>query len=358
MEKVLIYPYDIESYVLVKYSHLLVNLQISKVVSLQGWGYVGSYINIGKDVLEIGADFEEAMEECSVVWFVKSKREIDFEKFIFPLYKKAVLRNKKIIFTCEVEEASKKQILLLAGNKNVYFPNSAYNIEEQIIFHSEIDVPIVLVAGTTPYTDKFNTQLVLYNNLKKLGYKVLLIGTKEYTQFFGGQIFPEFLFENNIESSQKVILLNNYVNNMVEHVKPDIVIAGVPGGIIPVTEHIPIDYGVLGFQMGQALRPDCIVLNLMANNYSKGEIDDIGKEAIRILNSNKVFYTVTDKLIDLKDTEKNKMIQYVSLDESYVLQKIKDYDEKVFFHGSKNNMEQLVEYIINYLAEDIEIQII
>lgn len=69
-------------------------------------------------------------------------------------------------------------------------------------------IPVVFIAGITPYTEKFHVQLALRKHLLDDGYKVSQIGSKAFCNLFGFHAYPAFMNES-MDNTKKYFCLES-----------------------------------------------------------------------------------------------------------------------------------------------------
>ena len=91
----------------------------------------------------------------------------------------------KIIDLCKNKGA--KEIV-----KQVSASDIELSVSDNVLY--KFDTPIVAVAGTGSFTQKFDLQLYLRKELLNLGYKVSQVGTRPYCEMFDFQSMPKWMF--------------------------------------------------------------------------------------------------------------------------------------------------------------------
>jgi len=129
-----------------------------------------------------------------------------------------------------------------------------------------INVPVIGILGDGKLTDKFQIQIALDKSFKRLGYNVLSITAKEYADFLGMSLIPNFIFEP-MYLSDKIVALNQYFYNIIFHLKPDLVLLNIPGGALPISEQYVKEFGEFAYTLCNALSPDILIRTLYFNNY-------------------------------------------------------------------------------------------
>ncbi|MNN32432.1 hypothetical protein D3C81_1461540 [compost metagenome] len=113
--------------------------------------------------------------------------------------------------------------------------------------------------------NKFDIQLELGYFFKQSGYKVLQLGTKKISELFGFRSLPDFLYNNSLSVTDRVLAFNHYLYNLSQAEAPDLIIVGYPGGILPINEVHHNDYGDVPFIISNALQTDIGILSLYYN---------------------------------------------------------------------------------------------
>lgn len=140
-----------------------------------------------------------------------------------------------------------------------------------------IDVPVVFVAGITHYTEKFHVQLVLRKHLLDYGYKVSQIGSKQYSGLFGFHSFPSFMIEP-MDNTERILLFRKYVKYIEQEEQPNIVVIGIPGGIMAVNKKHHFDFGMTAYMVSQAVEPDYTIMSMLyGKNYTKDQLEEINQ---------------------------------------------------------------------------------
>lgn len=141
----------------------------------------------------------------------------------------------------------------------------------------KLEVPVIFVAGVTPYTEKFHVQLALRKRLLDNGYKVSQIGSKEYSGLFGFHSYPLFMSEP-MDNTKRILLFRKYVKYIELKEQPDIIVIGIPGGIMGINKKHHFDFGMTAYMVSQAVEPDYVIMNMLyGQNYTKEQLEEINQ---------------------------------------------------------------------------------
>lgn len=251
MIKTMIYPYDEESYPLVKFKNRLSEIEIVKTVSPKGWRFKENEIN----GIKVEYDFITALDECEAVWFVEPMLELPFEEMIIPKLDLAIQKNKSIIWTRKENLKCDKEYKRIEKETD--------GVEENL-FESEelykIDIPVIAVLGITERTNKYEIQLALQQELEMRGINTYILGSRNIPFFSRVFRIPEKLL--NMQNDRYQILgFNHYVKRIEKVYQPDCIIVGVPGETSAFSTKIVNNFGMLCKKMLEAINPDLVVLS-------------------------------------------------------------------------------------------------
>lgn len=273
-KKALIYPYDIESAAIIRSKEFSAKYVLIAAIAPQGWGYTGKDVG---DVdgqapfgVKVDSCFEKYIDDCDTVIFIQSEHTIDFNKNVYPKIHSAIAKKKEIICLINKYDLSDLRKLALENKVNfIEYDYSPFEVITKNAYIMNIDTPIVAILGLAENMDKFQIQLMVTEQLKQMGYKTLLIGSRYYTDLVGGIPFPKFMFETKLSESEKIKNFNRFVKSQESIYKPDIIILGVPGGILPYNKIINNNFGITAFECMQAVPPDFCILSLYSNIYTE-----------------------------------------------------------------------------------------
>ncbi len=366
-EKVIVFPYNLEFSPIIRHKDLLKNLTIVGLVSPIGWGFNGKdacTADGGSEINKIvSCDFEGLLNKCDTVIICNSRDPLDFKCEIYPNIIKAISCRKNIICLISLEDENKAEIKRLCNENNVYFKylysnrKKSYNtggIEKLF----KIETPIVFVIGTTIRTSKFEIQLNIKEGLLNIGYKISQIGSRDYCDLLGFHSFPGFMYDNNLNEAQKIVLFNNYVKRIEYDEKPDLIIIGIPGGIMKINDTFTNNFGIFAYEVSQAVSPDYVICSTLYEEYTN-------EYFIRLANSVKYklgfevdcFNFANVKLDWVKSNEQNSEV-YVSLDSRFINKEKKRYrglDIPLYNIFSMNDSQVIISDIVKKLSEYSEI---
>jgi peptide maturation system protein (TIGR04066 family) len=361
-ERVAVYPLTTDFERFLKYKNLIdESLQISDIVLPPGWNKSELKEDNG---MKLHTDFDEALEESDTVLFAEMNANmVYYDKMNDMLRNKMLIsygRDKNIIILNRLNDMLNDEITELYKNKKQYYKNfcSGLNSPEknkdfyisEII--NEIETPVIFVMGLWENTDKFLIQLALRDFFLKQGYKISQIGSKFYSEIFGFHSFPRFMFDK-IYESQKITFFNHYVKSLEKEENPDVIIIGIPGGIMPYNGNFTNKFGITAFEVSNAIKPSYTVFSLLFNDYKK-EYFELMQANVR----NKFGYDIDcfnlgSKLFEVTDSQENKTEIYSNMDQIKIKDikfKLDQFDLPIYNILETADVEKMSEHIINSLA--------
>lgn len=362
--KTMVYPYSLEISPIVRHKDLLENNQIVSLVSPEGWGMTGKDASLADNGEKLGmtirSDFEECLDLCDTVLFCQSVHTLDYETIIKPKILKAIQLKKDIIITIPLDKKELDYISqqALLNNLNFEYYGHIKGKTENCIGDKEvriydINTPVIFVMGMGCRTNKFEIQLSLSENLQKMGYNVSQIGSRGYCELFGFHSFPDFMYSDKISETNKILLFNHFIKNIEKTENPDLIIIGIPGGIMPINDTITNNFGILSYEVSQAVVPDLAVFGCYCGDYYKDYLAEIRRLIKYKLNSNVECFCIANAIIDGNESEYKHEAVYISVPSEYVDKKVQEYrfyGEKFFNVLNTQDSKEMTEHIVDVLA--------
>lgn len=224
-----------------------------------------------------------------------------------PFLKESIKRGKNIVYAEKKKENDVSEI-------------------ESIVDEQGITVPVVFVAGTTPYTEKFHVQLNLRRHLIEDGYKISQIGSKSYSSLFGFHSYPTFM-SDCMDNTQKIILFRKYVKYIEILEQPDLIIIGIPGGIMAVNKKHHFDFGMTAYMISQAIEPDYVIMTMLySKDYTIEQLEEIRQVCRFRLNFEIDSFHLSNALLD-PATLKSEKLKFIKMGKKEYIDKVDDlYD--------------------------------
>ena len=357
-EKLLIYPFDYE--MLPALDRILDEEQytVSGIVSFGGWGYIGkdagNIIYGAAKGLVVSNDFYTELVKCDTVLFCKSDNEIVDFISILEKMRESLRAKKNIICFYKLDQKIQNELEETAHNEGVYFriciseyePSVNYELK-RLIKLSDFHASVIFVMGISENTNKYGVELVLHRNFQKAGYHSVLVGSKTYGSFFGDYDIPNFMYDNSVMDYEKPLLFNKFIKEIEKKENPDVIIIGVPGGIMPIDKRNTNRFGMMAYQISCALPADvtflCNHFNFFDDNYFN-YINPLmkyrfGKEIDCMF--------VNNSVIDLINEDVQGEVSFIHVFPEKVTQEVKRIAKKNVF----SDIDKMYQYVLNLLEQ-------
>lgn len=371
-ERIVIYPYGSEAAPFVRFRELLSNYVITGLVAPMGWGFNNkdaSMADRGEAVgLTIKARLEQVFDECDTVLISDYVSKIDINKTIIKNIKISIEHKKNIICCTELDNADIEELEKLSSSQGVYFKymleekdnilENYYNNETTIV---DIETPVVMVAGVSENTNKFNIQLALREALIREGYNVCSVGTRRYCELFGVNSFPEFMYSGTLKEENKIAKFNRYIKELEDKDSPDVIVIGVPGGIMPINNIFTNRFGVLAYEVCNAITPDFAICGVLYDEVNSDYFDMLLTSVKYKLGFEIDCFSISNAQFDWLSSKYDLEKRYNYLDNNVVNDQITRHSDNVkpiYNITNHEDKKMLYKYMISTLVEYGESQVI
>ncbi len=243
MKKLLLYPFTYEHREIFRYKKYIADYQYITGVTANepDFYFLNNYIKEFSDV-SIENKFENALDNCDTVLFcttdtLKLEKEVYLENI-----RKATEKKREVFLTKKCRELlgddCPKNVTILEKMSQINRLNC--NEKEYL---KNISVPAIGIMGMGQFCNKFCTELEIHEFFKGKGYKAQYFGSKDFAPLFGGMLLPDFLFDTKKSVTKRILLWNQYLFELCKAEQPDILIIGIPGGIMPLNNKILNGFG-------------------------------------------------------------------------------------------------------------------
>ncbi len=357
---VAVFPYDNEMYPYLQHNSMLKNINIQVLLSPNGWA-------MGKESI-CGYMVQTTLSEVDyrgidAVWITDSLNKLQ-DGQLYEVIENMLKHNKQILLARAVQKTVYNKISELvkdySGNMiDVMKTSEISDIEISPMVLHDIYTPIICVAGVGEQTDKFLVQLSTKRYLEEKGYHVVLVSSRKNSVFLNNTYtFPGFM-DTNIPSEQKIILYNHFIKKIEQKEKPEVIILGVPEGIMPISKFQVGYFGIHAFEILNAVNPDFLVMCLYGNNVTDKYVTEI-KQIVKYkyMTDIECFY-ISGTAQDVFTVNRSIPIEYFSRKQSDIedlrikLESDTDKQEKIFTETSVGIMGQ---YIIDCLNDNAEME--
>ncbi|MDY3122449.1 TIGR04066 family peptide maturation system protein [Suipraeoptans intestinalis] len=257
MKKLMIYPYTNEVEELLQYPSLS-----SSQYTIHCIGFEDSHTPMLHHVMNnyniyCTANLEEGCRLCDSVLLIENTM-----KFFHHSYMDII----------KIAHRLKKDILLskrLFNRLNLSSSTiGSYTIIDQVDFKTQSEserayfdsIPTIVVMGMGENCSKFFVQLGIYSTLVRNDINVLSICSNPLGVIAGMYCIPAALYSEDFSLVKKVAFFSEWVRAIVYKNKPDIVLIGCPGGLLPLANYCHNYYGELALIISNSVVCDIGIL--------------------------------------------------------------------------------------------------
>ena len=266
-KKISVFPINHENVALVRFAHMgnfepfaLLSPELNildgcDISKLDGGSFAG---------IPLQANYEDIIAKSDVVYFVDSKN-ITAEEVSH--YRELIEFSTKLKKEIMVSDTVKRKLKLsVAEDKNdIEEMFEDFTVNPQL---KQIDAPIISILSMGEDCGQPQTEFCARKYLLDKGYKVMQVGSQEYSNVIGWINFPDFLFDPQVDEFDKVMAFNRFVYKHYVKENPDIILLGVPNPIMKYNDDILNGLGILPFIVQSAVKSDIGIVNLYFAEYA------------------------------------------------------------------------------------------
>lgn len=281
--KWLIYPYTPKSIPIIRNKELLKCGEIVQIAAPLGFGLDGKDGYIWGEEKSEYIISSEIDRKIDGIWITPEIAYMSIDEILTAI-ETLPIANKVIYYSAYLNIDDENKIIGLCKNmgaKKIVQQRSASDIElsvcDNVLY--KFDTPIIAVAGAGSFSQKFDLQLYLRKEFLNLGYKISQVGSRPYCEMFGFQSMPKWMFDSTYTDKEKVYAFNHYLKLIEINEKPEVMIIGLPEGIIPFNEKHSQGFGLCAYEICSAIHPDYLIMSLYNGEYTQQFLDEMNNLA-------------------------------------------------------------------------------
>lgn len=281
---VLIYPYNYNVAPFIRYREILSDFDIVGADTLPGLllsGRDAAFADEGMPTgITVTTSFHESCEKAdTLIWAECSSalRKSGFKTIIKNILY-ALDCGKEIVCLDDIDPsviAFLKSYAEETPGEFIHYKDLCYQSCDTGFTSIELKVPVIMVGSIHEGNSKFELQMMLYKNLQKAGLKILYIGSKPYSEVFGFHSIPDFMFQAERTEGEKIRGFKNYIRHLIDQENPDVILIGIPGGILPCHDKVDYNFGMLYYEILQVVIPDFMIMMLPGDNYQDNALRNL-----------------------------------------------------------------------------------
>lgn len=260
MRKIWFFPYHPDMDLLIEQRYRLKNVTILGISSYKEDAVLVDPLN---KMLGSSGNFEKELAECDQLVLLENYRNCKTEKY-YEMMEKAISGGVQVVLVPQLAKALdmedyQGQYITL---QNAYEINLSEHVGWEDLEQRKymIKTPVIVVFGMGKHCNKFENQLLLKEILDRDEYHAVWISSNSLGALFGSHTLPEFLFDNHLSMTEKVLRMNGYLYSLEREKKPDVFLIGVPEGIAEFEKYEFHHFAEYALVIGNAVSVDSAVL--------------------------------------------------------------------------------------------------
>lgn len=362
-QSAIIYPFCSEVASLIRHRNLIKNYIIAAVVAPRGYLAAGNDCSLADEGVSIDVkisnDFEDALQVCDTVILAEYIfDDVGFKKSVLDNIEKAIKNGKNIVSILKLDLEDEKRLEKIAKDNGVGFDTYSAKVEKVSHYNEimETNAPVIAIAGMHESCSKFELQLALREKLLAHGVKVSQIGSKNYCELLGFHSFPQFMFDKGLAEEQKILRLNAYIKDIENKEVPDVILIGIPGGILPINKRLNEYFGITAYEVGCATNIDFTVFALSYMNHVDMDAEGLSQMIRLKLGCEPGCFAMSNSRINAADAMSEYMplsfdiLKYNKIDD--VLREYEQGNTPVINGVSEQGKNEISKLVLEYLGVD------
>ena len=330
MRKLMVFPFTYSNREIVMYRN---NLEGCILVAAVTWNKIDSQFILDKlgktvDVL-ITEEYDTALAMSDTVLFLESDN-MDISISIYKEYiQKALENGKEVHFTEKCKELLREEDPVYLEDRNKDVPLILSN--EYIKY---IDIPAIGIMGLGDFCNKFCCEIEITSFFRKKGYRVIHIGSKDFSGMLGERKYPDFIWKGKESITHRILKWNQYLFRLCENEKPDLIVLGMPGGIMPLNNKILNEFGEIPYIISNGIRIDeGILCSYFYEKVDKKYLTEYQNYCKYKLNCDVKWICVSNSSCRFDPDSEESVLEYLHYEPEIADKMVIDTDDRVDIHA-------------------------
>lgn len=260
MKKIWFFPYHPDMELLIEQSSALKDVTILGVSSYKEDAILVDPLN---KMLGSSGNFEKELTECDQLVLLENYRNCKTKKY-YEMIEKAISAGTQVVLVPQLTKildlkSYQGQYTVLQNEPQIELPElGGWESLEQRKYM--VNVPVIVVFGMGKHCNKFENQLLMKEILNRDGYQIAWISSNPLGALLGSYTLPEFLFDDHLALTEKVLRMNGCLYSMELKKRPDVFLIGIPEGIAEFEKYEFHHFAEYALVIGNAVSIDGAVL--------------------------------------------------------------------------------------------------
>ena len=265
-----IYPYNPELVGIVRHlNQMNYTIRIKRVVAPKGFRCDGKDAGLLYNKPEMGIavteNIEEAIDDCDCLIIADGSYLDRLRSVIIQNMYLALQMGKEVICTMKLTD---DELVNITGKDNHVRTPFSYNPEYLTLDELKTNTigklyspqaPVVFISEAISGLDAFEITLGMTNYIRQEGYRTVTIAEKSLGGLLNIKSTPEFMWGCKMDDNDKVYALNQYIKQLEQKEKPDIIVIQLPGSIMKFNDKLTAGFGILPYLIGLAVQADYMI---------------------------------------------------------------------------------------------------
>ena len=285
---------------------------------------------------------------------------------IIPEFKNDLISNKVENVICNALENGLEVICLNEFNTTVIDNWKKYRKFKYYCEHEILDcdknislekkaitsIPIIGICGLVNNINKFDVQIMLNRFLSRKGIRISNITSKRFGKYLNYHTIPYKILIAEGDYEVKINIIKQYIEEIINVEKPEVIIVELPGGIMPYDDYITNNFGYLHSIFFNALSFDYICLNIPFCTPSKAYINELKMIMRYRYNTPLDAVCMSNRSIDKNTISLFGYPDWNIFDFSYIEEKLEVLNKEINIYNALNvlDVEKIGERIIEKLS--------
>ena len=260
MRKLWLFPYHPDMELLIEQRSKLKDIIIQGISSYKEDAVLVDPLN---KILGSSGNFEMELGECHQLVLLENYRNCKTEKY-YEMIEKAISAGVQVVLVPQLMKTLdlgpyQEQYTVLQNTPKINLPETGgWEVLKQKKYM--VKAPVIVVFGIGKHCNKFENQFLMKQILDRDRYSVTWVSSNSLGALFGSYTLPEFLFDDRLAMTEKVLQMNGYLYSLEMKEKSDIFLIGVPEGIMEFEKYEFHHFAEYALVIGNAVSVDSAVL--------------------------------------------------------------------------------------------------
>ncbi|MGN0616993.1 hypothetical protein [Ruminococcus flavefaciens] len=306
---------------------------------------------------DVDTDFRASLDECDTVIICDYKSIRSMYNDIISKINISLECGKNVICCAELKYDDLKIAKDIADEKKLKFEyRKRWDYHEVKCYEKQESV----IIGIGSLFSAVNTDIIFCNIIKKLnecGYKTVGIGTNSNNMLIDCYTLPKQIFTSTKSSDDKVLYLNDFINDVELRKCPDIIVLQFPGGMSNYAEEVLDGYTLDAYTLSQAVSVDYFILSIPVNVLDPDQLPELDTQYKYKYNFPVDAFAISNSAVDASLSFDSGCVEITTVRNDYssaYKEKCSDLEGYFICELNENDQEALISDFIDKVSSNVE----